>query len=77
MRGPLDIMPRLMKARIAAQYLGVSETTLRALDIPRREVGGLRLYDRADLDAWADAQPYEGDGSDEVNPCDSIFGLSV
>jgi hypothetical protein len=73
----LDLTPRLMKARHAAQYLGMSESTLRGLPIPRRQVGALRLYDRADLDAWADAQPYELDHGDreEANPCDAIFGM--
>ena len=76
MRAPLEITPRLMKSRLAAQYLGVSESTLRTLPIPRRKHGALRLYDRSDLDAWADAQPYEGDGTaQENNPCDAIFGV--
>lgn len=72
MPAPLDVTPRLMKARLAAQYLGVSETTLRGLPIPRRELGALRLYDRADLDAWADGLPYEA--AQEGNSCDAVFG---
>ncbi|CUH66857.1 hypothetical protein TG4357_02680 [Thalassovita gelatinovora] len=51
--------PRLMQAAQAAQYLGVSQSTLRTLPIPRKERGGNRLYDRFDLDAYADGLPYE------------------
>ncbi len=52
----------------AAHYIGVSESTLRGLEIPRRELGGKRVYDKADLDAFADSLPYEG--IVEENPCD-------
>ncbi|WP_306131096.1 DNA-binding protein [Roseovarius sp. MMSF_3350] len=56
----LDFPPRLMPAPVAARYIGVSESTLRTLDIPRRELGSKRLYDRFDLDAYASDLPYEG-----------------
>ncbi|MGK7653196.1 DNA-binding protein [Roseovarius sp. B08] len=49
-----------MPAPVAARYIGVSESTLRTLDIPRRELGSKRLYDRFDLDAYASDLPYEG-----------------
>ncbi|MGR3495386.1 DNA-binding protein [Citreimonas sp.] len=68
--------PRLMKAHAAAHYLGVSPSKLRTLDLPCKRDGGNVLYDRLDLDAYADALPYEGqaqDGRDTV--CDSIFGV--
>jgi hypothetical protein len=55
-----DFAPRLMPAPQAAHYLGVSVSTLRGLGLPRRRLGGKRVYDRADLDAYADALPYEG-----------------
>lgn len=55
-----DFAPRLMPAPQAAHYLGVSASTLRGLGLPRRELGTKRLYDRRDLDAYADALPYEG-----------------
>ena len=55
-----DFTPRLMPAPAAAHYLGVSVSTLRQLPLPRKERGRQRLYDRHDLDAWADNLPYEG-----------------
>lgn len=53
-----DILPRLMPAPVAAAYLGVSESTLRTLPIPRKALGAKRLYERADLDAYADSLTY-------------------
>ncbi|WP_211299443.1 helix-turn-helix transcriptional regulator [Pukyongiella litopenaei] len=55
-----DFPPRLMPAPAAAHYIGVSESTLRTLNLPRRKLGAKRVYDRADLDAYADALPYDG-----------------
>lgn len=71
---PIDLvaLPRLMKEAAAATYLGVSRSTLRKLELPRRTCGALRLYDRRDLDEWADNLPQEGDDS-----CDDIFGVSL
>lgn len=46
--------PRLMKAREAAEYLGMSETRLRAVGPSPRRVGRWVVYDRKDLDRWAD-----------------------
>jgi integrase len=43
-----------MGADLAAAYIGLSETTLRAVGPKPREVGKRRLYDRIDLDRWAD-----------------------
>lgn len=54
-----EFTPRLMPAPQAAHYLGVSEATLRNLGLPRRELRGKRVYDRTDLDAYADHLPYE------------------
>ena len=68
----MNFAPRLMPAPIAARYIGVSETTLRGLGLPRRVLGGKRLYDQADLDAYADALPYEG--QEAKNTCDEAFG---
>lgn len=65
--------PLLLPAPAAAFYLGVSPSTLRGLPIPRKELGGKRLYDRRDLDAFADDLRYEGDGG--ANSCDGLFGL--
>jgi hypothetical protein len=60
-RHPLAFVPRLLAAPQAAAYLGVSETKLRALPIPRRMLDGKRLYDVRALDAYADDLPIEGD----------------
>ncbi len=57
-----DILPALLGETDAARYLGIGTTTLRGLGIKRRKLGGRRLYDRRDLDAFADALPYEGEG---------------
>lgn len=66
-----DFAPRLMPSPQAAHYVGVSESTLRSAGIPRRQLGGKRVYDRHDLDAFADNLPYER--AREENTCDSAF----
>ena len=71
----LDFVPRLLPAPVAARYIGVSETTLRGLPIPRRVLGAKRLYDRYDLDAYADGLASEGDQAED-NTCDGAFGGS-
>lgn len=59
---PLPFVPRMMRAREAAPYIGVSVHTLRELPIPaRRPRPGIVLYDRLDLDAWADSLAEQGD----------------
>lgn len=70
-----DFTPRLLPAAQAAHYIGVSVSTLRNLPIPRRELGGKRLYDRLDLDAFASALPTEGETLGD-SECDSLFGVS-
>jgi hypothetical protein len=66
--------PRLMPAPEAAHYLGVSESTLRNLSLPRRMLGAKRLYDRFDLDSFASNLPIEGEESTmRENSCDSLF----
>ncbi len=52
--------PRLMQAKAAAHYLGLSPSKLRTLDLPCKRDGGNVLYDRTDLDAYADQLPYDG-----------------
>ena len=69
----LSFAPRLMGATEAASYLGISETTLRGLGIPRRILGGRKLYDRLDLDAYASELPTESE-SEEVNTCQGKSG---
>ena len=66
---------RLLGERAAAEYLGVSPTTLRGLGLPRRVLGARRLHDVADLEAFADALPYEGEA--EKNTCDEIWGRTA
>ncbi len=63
--------PRLMKAPMAALYLGVSVTKLKRLPIIPRRDGGNILYDVIDLNAYADTLPYEDE--QEVNTCDKLF----
>jgi len=57
----LGFTPRLMPAPQAAHYIGVSVSKLRALPIPRKIVDGKRLYDRIDLDSYADGLATEGE----------------
>lgn len=74
-KNSLTYRPRLLSAPDAAAYLGLSVTSLRGLPIPRRVWNARRLYDLRDLDAYADALPYEGDtGGGEVEACDRVFG---
>lgn len=61
----LTFTPRLMPAQQAAHYIGVSVSTLRSLEIPRKIQGSKRLYDRLDLDAYADN--LATDGEDKIN----------
>ncbi len=58
---PAPLIPALLGETDAARYLGIGTTTLRGLAIKRRKLGGRRLYDRRDLDAFADSLPYEGE----------------
>lgn len=73
-RADLTYQPRLLPVAQAAAYLGVSETTLRGLPIPRKLLGGRKLYDRLALDEYASSLPSEGD-ADEVSECDRVFRL--
>ena len=61
----LDFTPRLMPARQAAHYLGISVTMLRSQNLPRRILGSKRLYDRYDLDRFASELPTEEDTTEE------------
>jgi hypothetical protein len=75
-RVALTFPPRLMGAREAAAYLGISETTLRGLGLPRCVLGSRRLYDKLELDAFASDLPTEGQAESEGNSCDSLFGAA-
>ncbi|PWG03486.1 hypothetical protein DF286_11855 [Sphingosinicella humi] len=46
--------PRLMRIELAAPYLGVSPSTFRSLNIAAHTIGRCVLWDRADLDRYAD-----------------------
>jgi hypothetical protein len=46
--------PRLMSVDLASAYLGLSATTLREKGPAAKAYGKRRLYDRHDLDRWAD-----------------------
>lgn len=69
----LTFPPRLMQARLAAAYLGMSPTKFRTLGLPRKRVGGNVLYDRLDLDAYASSLSTDG----EEGPCeaDKVWGF--
>lgn len=55
-RTRLPDWPRLMSAELAAAYVGISETTFRELaPVTAKAIGRRRLFDRKDLDRWADA----------------------
>ncbi|MBZ4023277.1 DNA-binding protein [Rhodobacter sp. TJ_12] len=68
--------PRLLPAHRAAFYVGVSESKLRQLGIPRRILDGKRLYDLYDLDAFIATLPIEGESAETeaVNTCAGKFG---
>jgi hypothetical protein len=53
-RSALPNWPRLMCVELAAAYLGLSATTLRGNGPAPKAYGKRRLYDRIDLDRWAD-----------------------
>jgi hypothetical protein len=46
--------PRLMSEPVAAKYLSIGTTTLREHGPAPKRQGKRRLYDRRDLDRWAD-----------------------
>lgn len=67
--------PRLLPAAKAAAYLGISESTLRTLNLPRRILGSKRLYDVLALDHYADSLTVEGEEiALEANTCRGKFG---
>lgn len=69
----ISFTPRLLTTPVAAAYLGVSETTLRGLGLPRKILGSKRLYDRLTLDEYASGLPDEGEASEGPNSCDEIL----
>ncbi|ACM00246.1 Hypothetical Protein RSKD131_0386 [Cereibacter sphaeroides KD131] len=47
---------------------------MRGLPIPRKVLGGKRLYDRLELEAYADSLSTEGEV--KANSCDGAFGIT-
>jgi hypothetical protein len=47
--------PRLMSVELAARYLSIGTTMLRERGPQPKHLGARVLYDRQDLDRWADA----------------------
>ena len=70
----LTYPPRLLTAPEAAQYIGVSETTLRKLGLPRVHLLGKRLYDRIGLDDYASNLPTDEQEGDSCAEADAAFG---
>ncbi|PZX18409.1 hypothetical protein LX81_01040 [Palleronia aestuarii] len=71
--------PRLMQAREAARYLGVSESKFRSLDLQSKRSGGNRLWDLRDLDDYADRLEYNGEKTCEIETNDkaaAAFGMT-
>jgi hypothetical protein len=69
--------PRLMSVQLAANYVGLGETAFEALELPAKRIGRRKLYDRHDLDRWADrldGQPVEaGDEAAESTSVEAQF----
>lgn len=64
--------PRLMGVEDAAYYVGISPTFLREKGPAPKNIGRRVVYDRLDLDRWADrlgGQPLD-DGQDEAEAKD-------
>lgn len=74
MTHPQHAERRLFPAPWAAAYLGVSESKLRTMGIPRKVLDGKRVYDRSDLDAFANDLPYEDEKVGRA-ACDEAFGI--
>lgn len=63
-RASLPDWPRLMAVDLAAAYLGIGESTLRSRGPKPKKIGSRTLYDKQDLDRWADGlggQPLDAD----------------
>lgn len=79
-RCDLTFPPRLLSSVRAAAYLGISETTLRTLGLPRRVLGKRRLYDRYELDAFADGLEVEDSEADQLErdraECERLFTMA-
>jgi hypothetical protein len=54
-RAALPDWPRLMAVELAAAYVGIGRTMLEEQGPAPKRIGRRVLYDRHDLDRWADA----------------------
>lgn len=66
-RAELPDWPRLMREAMAAAYIGVSGSMLREHGPLAKHLGRCALWDRNDLDRWADAL---GTSTTEPQPLD-------
>ncbi|MGJ0236939.1 helix-turn-helix transcriptional regulator [Novosphingobium fluoreni] len=66
-RAELPAWPRLMREALAAAYVGISVSMLREHGPPQKHLGRCALWDRNDLDRWADAL---GTTTSEPQPLD-------
>jgi hypothetical protein len=75
-KASLTFAPRLLPTPQAAAYLGVSPTKMLALPIRPKQLDGKVVYDRLDLDAYADTLLYQGEQPRDEgrNSCDEAFG---
>jgi hypothetical protein len=68
-RGALPDWPRLMREGMAAAYLGISASMLREHGPSSKHIGRCAVWDRQDLDRWADAL---GTASTDPQPLDPL-----
>ena len=54
-RNTLPDWPRLMREEMAAAYLGISASMLRERGPASKHIGRCAVWDRRELDRWADA----------------------
>jgi len=67
MRESLPDWPRLMREALAAAYVGISASMLREHGPSPKKIGRCAVWDRQDLDRWADAlagQPLDDNDRD-------------
>ena len=65
--------PRRMRVDEAARYVGLSETTFRALALPTVRIGGTVGWLRDHLDAWLDQQAGRAAPSPPRNEWDAVL----
>lgn len=68
-RRALPDWPRLMREEMAAAYLGISSSMLRERGPASKHIGRCAVWDRRDLDRWADVL---GTSSTDPQPLDPL-----